>query len=229
MTINGAKWTFLLISLCFQNNLLFALDFFQIPYWNCLELFPFLVHGSFCIRNLHRLWQWDELVHQIIMCHRSDTFSSNEIFMHFELQRFCSLSRGLMRFHQITIHIFEFLFFAIVLCHFGDTRMLHVHPLAWHGWCHRSFQFSSCVSENLRILFVIWINKVNSTQFSSIVKFWLFFCPFLFFLDSARLYQFSSILLAIHNLVWLSFESLSVSPRTTCVLLEASLPKESIL
>ena len=37
----------------------------------------------------------------------------------------------------------------------------------------------------------------------------------LVFLDSERLYQFGSILLAIHDLVWLSFELLSVSHRTT--------------
>ena len=52
--INVAKKT-CFVSLCFQNNLLFALDFVQLPSWNRLDLLPFLFHCSFCIRNLHRL------------------------------------------------------------------------------------------------------------------------------------------------------------------------------
>ena len=104
MSINEAKWTLFFVSLCFQNNLLFGLDFSQLPCWNCLELFPFLVHGSLCIWNIHRLWHRDELMHQIIMCHRSESFLGNAIFMGFGLQRFCSLSRRLVRFHHTTIH-----------------------------------------------------------------------------------------------------------------------------
>ena len=42
--------------------------------------------------------------------------------------------------------------------------------------------------------------------------------PISIFLDSDRLYQFSSILLAIQDLVWLSLEPLSVSSRTTSIL-----------
>ena len=44
--------------------------------------------------------------------------------------------------------------------------------------------------ENFWILFVIWIDKVTSSQFSSIVKFWLFFCPFLFFSILSRFTNF---------------------------------------
>ena len=93
MSINEAKWT-LMLSLCASRiTSLFALDLPQIPCWNCVELFPFLVHGSLCIRNLHCLWHREKLMHQIIMCHRSESFSSNAIFMCFGLQRVCSLSR----------------------------------------------------------------------------------------------------------------------------------------
>ena len=55
------KVHFLFVSSCLQNNLLFALDFFQLPGWNRLELFPLLIHCGFCIRNFH--------VHQVVMCH----------------------------------------------------------------------------------------------------------------------------------------------------------------
>ena len=50
--------------------------------------------------------------------------------------------------------------------------------------------------------------------------------PIPVFLDSETLYQFSSKLLAIHDLVWQSFECLSVSHRTTYILLEACLSLE---
>ena len=50
-----------------------------------------------------------------------------------------------------------------------------------HGWCHKSFQFSPRVFENFFVLFVIWMDKVNSSQSSSIDELRFFFCPFLFF------------------------------------------------
>ena len=39
---NLGKVDFLVVSLCFENNILLALDFLQLPCWDCLELFPFL-------------------------------------------------------------------------------------------------------------------------------------------------------------------------------------------
>ena len=121
---------------------LFALDFVQLPGWNRLELLPILVHGSLCIRNLHRLWHWDKLTHQITMCHRSESFPSNPIFMCFGLQRFCSLSRRLVGFHHTTIHCFEFFLMAIFLLNirFHDAGMLFV-SLAGHGRSNKSLHF----------------------------------------------------------------------------------------
>ena len=68
-----------------------------------------------------------------------------------------------------------------LFCIFPDTWMLLVHLFAWHGWWHRSFQFSSCVFENSWVFSVIWINEVNSSQFPSIVELPFLFCPFLVF------------------------------------------------
>ena len=149
MSINEAKWT-LMLSLCASRISSFLLLTSQIPCGNCLELFPFLVHGSLCIQNLHRLGTLgDKHMHQFIMCHRSESFPSNAIFMCFGLQRFCSLSRRLVGFHFSTKNCFELLFMTMcllyILCH--DARMLFV-SLAGHGWSHRSFQFSSCVFDN---------------------------------------------------------------------------------
>ena len=52
-----SKVDFLFVSLSFEHNILLTLDFFQMSCWSCLELFPFLVHCNFCIRNFHRLRQ----------------------------------------------------------------------------------------------------------------------------------------------------------------------------
>ena len=52
------------------------------------SFFPFLVHCSLCIQNLHRLWHRKKRVHQIVMCQRSKSFSCNAIFVNFGLQRF---------------------------------------------------------------------------------------------------------------------------------------------
>ena len=147
------------------------------------SFFPFLVHGSLCIWNLSRLWHWNNLTHQIKMCHGSKSFSSNAIFMCFGLQRFCSLPRRFVGFHFSAIHCFELSFVATLrLCiRFHNARMRFVHPPTGHGCGHRSFQFSPRVFWNFFVLFVIWIDEVNSSQSSSIVELWFFFCPFLFF------------------------------------------------
>ena len=106
MSISVAKWTFFFVSLCFQNNLLFALDFSQILCWNCLEIFPCLVHGTCCIRNLHRLWHGNELVHQMLMGHRSKSFACNVVFMVFRLRGFHSMPCGSMTFQDTTLNSF---------------------------------------------------------------------------------------------------------------------------
>ena len=141
------------------------------------------------------------------MCQRSESFPNNAIFMRFGLQRFCSMSRRLVGFHHTTLHCFELLLMAnFLLCiGFHDAGLLSV-SLAGHGWSHRSFQFSSCVFDNFWILFVIGIDEVNPSQLSSIVKLQLVsLSPIPASLDSGRLYQFSSSLLAIHDLDWQSF------------------------
>ena len=61
--------------------------------------------------------------------------------------------------------------------HFRDAIL---RSFSRHGWCHRSFQFSPRVFENVFVFFVVRISKVNSPLSSSIVELWLFFCPFLF-------------------------------------------------
>ena len=140
MSINEAKWTFFFVSLCFQNDLLFALDVFQIPCWNCLELFPFLVHCGFRIRNFHRLRHWNELVYQVVMSHRCKSFACNAIFMILGLRRFHSLPCGFTRFHFSATHRFGLLFFAIALYLFRDT------------WMNQPYEFSASQSPSSSFL-----------------------------------------------------------------------------
>ena len=63
-----SKMNFFFVFLCF--HLLSAVDFFT-----------FFIHCGLCIRYFHRLWHRDELVHQILMRHRSKTLTCNVIFM----------------------------------------------------------------------------------------------------------------------------------------------------
>ena len=89
-----------------------------------------------------------------------------------------------------------------------------------HGGSHRSFfQFSPRIFENFCIFFVVWNNK---RSLSSIAELRFLCCPFFFSTILSGFYLFSSKLLAIHDLVWQSFESLSVSHRNTCILMEVS-------
>ena len=77
-----------------------------------VELVPFLVHGSFCVWNLHCLWHRDKLVHQFEFCHRRKSFSSNALAMASRLQRFCLLSRGFMR---LVLDFFSLLIFGFAI------------------------------------------------------------------------------------------------------------------
>ena len=69
------------------------------------------------------------------------------------------------------------------------------------------------------VLFIAWINRVNSSQVSDIFEFWFLDCPFLF-LFFERLFQPLSKRQATKDLGVMSFGFLSVSSRTTFVLSE---------
>ena len=50
---------FLFVSLCFQDDFLLALDFLQLPCWDCLELLPLLNHCklSHLVFSLLEAWE----------------------------------------------------------------------------------------------------------------------------------------------------------------------------
>ena len=96
------------------------------------------------------------------MRHQSGPFICNLIFMIFGLRRFRSLSRGLMRFHNTTTHRF-----GILLTLSWCSCLLHgmVEAKSLSDFLSRVFFL-----ENFSVLFVIWIDKLNSSNFSSIVE-----------------------------------------------------------
>ena len=115
---------------------------------------------------------------------------------------------------------FGFLFTSnLWLCHhFRDAGLM---PLARHGWCHTSFQFSPRIFEGILIFLVVRINEINSFQSSSSVEFRFFFCIPVS-LDSERLSQFSS-KTTVHTWSGLAVDWIFVSfSRTTFILLEVS-------
>ena len=74
-------------------------------------------------------------------------------------------------------------FWNLLGCTFLRSHFRVASPsfsFARHGWCPGSFKIPPCIFGSLFVILVIRINKVNSSQSSSIV-FVLLFCPFLFF------------------------------------------------
>ena len=53
--------------------------------------------------------------------------------------------------------------------------------LTWHGSCRWSLQLSPCIFNDVLVLFITGINRINSSQFSGVFEFWLLDCPYLFF------------------------------------------------
>ena len=164
-----------------QSGLSFCLFVLpELPGWNRFELFPFLVHCCFRLRNFHRLRHRNKLANHIVMWHRSNPFACHVVFKIFSLRRFRSLPSGFMRFHDAFMNRFWSLFGCNLQLrnHFRDAIW---RSFTRHAWCHRSFQFSPRIFEDFFVCFVIQIDKVNSSQFASVVEFWFFLCPPLFF------------------------------------------------
>ena len=164
-----------------------------------------------CFRELifHRLRHKNKLVNQIVKCHRVISFACGVIFMIFRWRRLQTLSRlhdasmpcswNLVGF--TTLH-FSFLKAGALLCSF----------LARHCRLHWNFHLSPCVCDGFFVFFVIQIDKINASQPSSTVEFWLLVLPILAFLSSERLFNFSSILQATHSQVWQLLHFFGLSP-----------------
>ena len=155
----SAKWTFLL-SLCASRITSFLLlPVSKSRAWIVSSFFQFFIHCCLCIRYFNRLWHRDELVHRIVMRHRSKSFACNVVVIIFRLRRFHLLPCGFMTFHYTTTN------------RFLESSRRQSPIVQTLSWCHRvSF-----------VILVVRIDKVNSSHSSSFVELWFFFCSFLFF------------------------------------------------
>ena len=99
--------------------------------------------------------------------------------MCFGLQRFWSLSRRFMRFHNTTIHFLNSFSSPI----FGFAPVFTMVGCLLHGIAVAIglHNFLLCVFENFWIFSIFRIDDVNASQSSSIIELWLLGCPFLLF------------------------------------------------
>ena len=174
---------FLLLSLCFQDDLTFALYFVQLPGWNRFELLPFLVHCCFRIRNVHRLRHRNNFVNQIKVSHRIESSLSDVIFMLSGKSRFQTISCRFTRFYDTWI-----------LCHSLDSvipraavscsllKRFLVSILQGMTEFIGTSNFFLAFFDGFLVLAIFRINEVNSSQFSSIVRLCFFTYLFLLFL-----------------------------------------------
>ena len=172
------------VSLCFENNLLLALDFLHLPCWDWLELFPFLVHCCSCIRDLRWLRHKNIFVNQIVsnasskwnLCMQCDlhvlqTYPLRALWSSWVLD--CKDStRRLVDSWDSTSQpwIVLGIFWDAISC-FAATFVVLVRAFLLHG-------MAAAIS---LVILVIRNHKVNFSQSSSIVEFWLLVFPFLFF------------------------------------------------
>ena len=128
------------------------------------------------------------------------------IFMIFMKRSFHALSRRLVvGFDNGSVFCLALLFNA------AGLPVLLASSFARHCSWHRNFQLSTRVFHDILQFFTSWINKANTTQFSSIVKPRFFDSPLLLFFAFRPLPIYLSKPLATKCLVWRSLAFLSVS------------------
>ena len=155
-----SKVGFPCVSLCFQNNFLFALNFLQLPCWIRFELLPFLVHCCFRIRNSHRLEHRNKLLHfNCILCLRFDLHGlsaemiSNVVSGTPEPPR-CMHALFFWMLVGFTTLRFSVLKAGALLCSF----------CARHCRLHWNFQLSPCVFDGLFMFTIFRIDEINAFQ-----------------------------------------------------------------
>ena len=139
--------------------------------------FPFFIHC--CLLHLR---PWNKHVNQIVMGHRiKKPLPAMVLFMMFRLRRFHSLPCGFMRFHHALMNRFlesvgmqSPTFATTFVMPFGD--LLHSMTAA-----RGLSKLYPRILDSFCVISVIRINKVNSSQSSSIVESWFLVCPFLLF------------------------------------------------
>ena len=179
-----SKVDFIFVSLCFHNNLLFALNLVQMSAWNRFKLLPFLVHSYFRIRHFHRLR------HRINLCTNVqcaiELYPSPAMLSSWSFGR-CDSKRCLVDSWASTMHV--------------ESCWIHHSSLPWHCRLHWNFQLSPCVFDGFFFSFRLpdrWNKYVSTFQHCRDLASRL---PVLAFLSSDQLSRFWTKLQATHCLV----------------------------
>ena len=117
------------------------------------------------------------------MQHGIFSFPCNVLFMNSFRHWLYSVSCGMMGFNNTTESglCFRCLGFFCFWSNGFPYACLRERSCAWHCRCLWYFQLSSCILNDVCVFFVTRINRINSSQFSGMFKFWFLDCPFLFF------------------------------------------------
>ena len=191
---------FLFVSLCFENNHLLALDFLQLPCWDCFELLPFLIHCCFCFRNFHRLRHRNNFMNQVVVGHRSISFTCNVILMVLDCEdaarclvdSWDSTMQSYMVSKSFSLPIFGFAFaFALLGCLFhGIAGAISLSDFLLGMLGISEYSLSCGSMKQIPLSPRALPNFGFSFDHSCFSRFW------------AAFYQFSSKLLDMHDLVW---------------------------
>ena len=94
----------------------------------------------------------------------------------------CSLSCGFMGFSDTTESglCFRCLGFFCFWNNGFPHACLRKRSCTWHCSCLWCLQLSPCILDDVFVLFVTRINRINSSQFSGVSEFRFLDCPFLF-------------------------------------------------
>ena len=179
------------LSLCFQNNLSFALNFIPLPSWNRFEIssipFPLLLSHL----------EFSSLDESEQACAPSCNVSSNCVLLRCDLHDLsveiipnvvswthepprCMLC--LWNLVGFTTLRFSFLKPGVLLCSF----------IARHRRLHWNFKLSPCVFDGFYIFTIFRIEDTKTSQSSSIIEHWFLVCPFLLFFLLSGLSHFGS-------------------------------------
>ena len=198
---------------CFSDHLFSVSDFRHLPCKYLVKFFPILSTATFAA-GIFIAWVMGNFYVQ-------DCKDSMNSFLFQQNDLSWSLWRDpSMRFLvDSSASTTEAYFCLALLFNAAGLSVLLASSFARHCSWHQNFQLSTRVFHDILEFFTSWINEVNTTQFSSIVKPRFFDCPLLLFFAFRRFrYIFPHrqfcFPLATKCLVWRSFAFLSVPLRT---------------
>ena len=160
----------------------FVSDFRQLPGRYHFKFFPFFIRCCFCFWCFH-IEHRNKFVHKNVTVQWIDSFPCNVIFMIIVVE---SLPCTFVDSSASTIHAYLCLANARGAT---DLPALSSSGLARHCCWYRNFQLSPRIVNSLLEFPICWINEVNTSQFSCIVKHRLFDSTLLLLFSFRRLWH----------------------------------------